>query len=566
MLVLHGVSSFILDWLLWFLHLAVKRFNISENKVDRSWPLCLLLLAILGLLHLAEKNGAPSSNDNEDEQNELKAEEEKEAGGQEIQQNSLDYCEGGEFSGDRTATAGGDCAYCGNLSSTRCSRCRAARYCSVQCQIGHWRAGHRDECVEIEVAETQGSPVHGASKLVKKNKRKSYYPSNNRVEWNARVGEVEGGQRSDDCSAIVSSCNANGCAVCGGPTTTSCSRCKSVRYCSPKCLIEDWRWHKIHCSAGEVNPTKGDSPPHEKITQPQNLCEDDDIHSYGQLSLEYYPEGTAKTKSLVAISQEPAAKELHHTAECVRCYEDELAKSRNEIILLQSDRDKWAGRANFARERFLSLKKEYEQKLLVLKHEKELILNAEKQARNINQSLSERLYQLQIAVQASIAEKQIQEEHIQILEGEQAQTKKELQEERLYSQWLAVAHEKSHETAQVFMIQVEEIKVKLQEERENVQKLSENLLEDVKAAESRAAIAEERLHDLERKIKVTNDKVPIWTDSTGRPVMACAICLTQEKDLAFGCGHMTCRDCGSKISRCPICREQITSSVRLFPG
>ncbi|XP_058072319.1 E3 ubiquitin-protein ligase RGLG4-like [Magnolia sinica] len=46
----------------------------------------------------------------------------------------------------------------------------------------------------------------------------------------------------------------------------------------------------------------------------------------------------------------------------------------------------------------------------------------------------------------------------------------------------------------------------------------------------------------------------------------CPICLTNAKDLAFGCGHMTCRDCGQSLSQCPICRARITSRLRLFSG
>ncbi|XVE99021.1 hypothetical protein REPUB_Repub03eG0160700 [Reevesia pubescens] len=45
---------------------------------------------------------------------------------------------------------------------------------------------------------------------------------------------------------------------------------------------------------------------------------------------------------------------------------------------------------------------------------------------------------------------------------------------------------------------------------------------------------------------------------------ACPICLTGAKDLAFGCGHMTCRECGSRVSSCPICRQRITNRLRLF--
>ncbi|KAL9298177.1 hypothetical protein ACSQ67_024073 [Phaseolus vulgaris] len=57
--------------------------------------------------------------------------------------------------------------------------------------------------------------------------------------------------------------------------------------------------------------------------------------------------------------------------------------------------------------------------------------------------------------------------------------------------------------------------------------------------------------------------MPTFMDDE-RNQMACAICLTSRKDLAFGCGHMTCRDCGSKLSNCPICRQRITNRLRVF--
>ncbi|KAG5546924.1 hypothetical protein RHGRI_018925 [Rhododendron griersonianum] len=46
----------------------------------------------------------------------------------------------------------------------------------------------------------------------------------------------------------------------------------------------------------------------------------------------------------------------------------------------------------------------------------------------------------------------------------------------------------------------------------------------------------------------------------------CPICLTNGKDMAFGCGHLTCRECGSRLSNCPICRQQITSRLRVYTG
>ncbi|XP_050205373.1 E3 ubiquitin-protein ligase RGLG3 [Mercurialis annua] len=44
----------------------------------------------------------------------------------------------------------------------------------------------------------------------------------------------------------------------------------------------------------------------------------------------------------------------------------------------------------------------------------------------------------------------------------------------------------------------------------------------------------------------------------------CPICLTNPKDMAFGCGHLTCKDCGATISTCPLCRKPITTRLRLF--
>ncbi|KAM4070709.1 hypothetical protein ACB094_11G003800 [Castanea mollissima] len=46
----------------------------------------------------------------------------------------------------------------------------------------------------------------------------------------------------------------------------------------------------------------------------------------------------------------------------------------------------------------------------------------------------------------------------------------------------------------------------------------------------------------------------------------CPICLTNAKDLAFGCGHLTCQDCGARLSNCPICRQPIRNRLRVFTG
>ncbi|KAJ1267146.1 hypothetical protein BS78_07G034200 [Paspalum vaginatum] len=54
--------------------------------------------------------------------------------------------------------------------------------------------------------------------------------------------------------------------------------------------------------------------------------------------------------------------------------------------------------------------------------------------------------------------------------------------------------------------------------------------------------------------------------SAPRDDQVCPICLTNAKDLAFGCGHMCCRECGENLTRCPICRQPIRSKLRLYSG
>ncbi|KAJ4710977.1 E3 ubiquitin-protein ligase RGLG2-like [Melia azedarach] len=44
----------------------------------------------------------------------------------------------------------------------------------------------------------------------------------------------------------------------------------------------------------------------------------------------------------------------------------------------------------------------------------------------------------------------------------------------------------------------------------------------------------------------------------------CPICLTNPKDMAFGCGHQTCCECGEDLQSCPICRTPIQTRIRLY--
>ncbi|CAN1321851.1 E3 ubiquitin-protein ligase RGLG1 [Linum perenne] len=47
-------------------------------------------------------------------------------------------------------------------------------------------------------------------------------------------------------------------------------------------------------------------------------------------------------------------------------------------------------------------------------------------------------------------------------------------------------------------------------------------------------------------------------------VQICPICLSNAKDMAFGCGHQTCCECGESLKLCPICRTPISTRIKLY--
>uniref|UniRef100_C6JRM4 RING-type domain-containing protein n=1 Tax=Sorghum bicolor TaxID=4558 RepID=C6JRM4_SORBI len=47
-------------------------------------------------------------------------------------------------------------------------------------------------------------------------------------------------------------------------------------------------------------------------------------------------------------------------------------------------------------------------------------------------------------------------------------------------------------------------------------------------------------------------------------VTMCPVCLSKPRDMAFGCGHQTCSECGPQVADCPICRRPIDTRVKLY--
>ncbi|CAI8616232.1 unnamed protein product [Vicia faba] len=68
---------------------------------------------------------------------------------------------------------------------------------------------------------------------------------------------------------------------------------------------------------------------------------------------------------------------------------------RSENISLQSKNNYWEVRAKYSADRLYRFKKENEHQLFILKHENELISNAEKQARQLVTNLFQRIHCLQ---------------------------------------------------------------------------------------------------------------------------------------------------------------------------
>ncbi|CAJ2659083.1 unnamed protein product [Trifolium pratense] len=248
-------------------------------------------------------------------------------------------------------------------------------------------------------------------------------------------------------------------------------------------------------------------------------------------------------------SQEVSKKSLEKAAERVRCLEDDLAKSRSEIIVLRSERDKIAIEAKFVREQLDSFMKEFEHQnaeakgilarnvefsqlvvdyqrklresseslnaaeefsrklsmeLSALKSEKEVLSNAEKRASDEVRNLSERVYRLQgtlgtiqsaeeVREEARVAERVKQEEHTKQLEREWAEAKKELQEERENVRRLALDRDQTMKNS---LRQVEDMGKELT-----------NALGALASAESRAAVAEAKLSSLQKQMDSADGKL-----------------------------------------------------------
>lgn len=289
---------------------------------------------------------------------------------------------------------------------------------------------------------------------------------------------------------------------------------------------------------------------HTSVAMYKRLYEEEHkLHSSIPLSPEAVPENGRKDVMLLLEGSQEAAKKAHEQVSTrVSCLEEELAKSRSEIVTLRLERDKLSLEANFVQEKLSGSMKEFEHQrgetnslitrnvefsqliidyqrkvresseslqvaeelsrklsmeVSVLKHEKEMLINSERRACDEVRSLSERVHRLQATLEtiqsteevreeARGIERRKQEEYTRQIEKEWAEAKKDLQEERDNARTLRLEREGSMNNS---MRQVEEMGKELA-----------NTLHAVAAAEARAAVAEARCSDLEKKINSSEIK------------------------------------------------------------
>ncbi|KAM6599127.1 nuclear-pore anchor isoform X1 [Cannabis sativa] len=289
---------------------------------------------------------------------------------------------------------------------------------------------------------------------------------------------------------------------------------------------------------------------HTSVSMYKRLYEEEHkLHSALPLPVEAASEDRRPNfKLLLEGSQETTRKAQEQAAERVKRLEEELEKSRIEIASIRSEREKFALEASFSSERLDRFMKEFEHQraesngilarnvefsqliidyqrklrensesvnaaselsrklnmeVSVLKHEKEMLVNAEKRALDEVRSLSERVHRLQASLdtiqcaeqvreEARAAERKRQEEYTKQIQREWAEARKELQEERDNVRALTQEREQTIKSA---MRQVEEMAKDLS-----------NALHAAAAAETRATLAEVKLSDLEKKIKSSDVK------------------------------------------------------------
>ncbi|XP_042066040.1 nuclear-pore anchor-like isoform X2 [Salvia splendens] len=295
---------------------------------------------------------------------------------------------------------------------------------------------------------------------------------------------------------------------------------------------------------------------HTSVAMYKKLYEEEQkLRAYPTHVHEAVPERGGREIIPIQENSHEASRKHEHTLERLRSLEEDLAKSKNDLISLRSDRDRLETVAMFAEEKLGRFMKEFEQQreehngirarnvefsqiivdyqrklresaesldaanelsrkltmeVSILKQEKEMLQNSEKRASDEVCSLSQRVHRLQATLdtmqsaeevreEARGVERRKQEDYANKIEREWAEAKRELQEQRDLVRSLSLDHGSSLKDAHK---QIDELNKELA-----------NSLRSVANAESRAAIAEARYSDLEKIMESTRTKGSDGVDS-----------------------------------------------------
>ncbi|KAL7142917.1 hypothetical protein ABFS83_08G156600 [Erythranthe nasuta] len=295
---------------------------------------------------------------------------------------------------------------------------------------------------------------------------------------------------------------------------------------------------------------------HSSVALYKKLYEEEQKHHSHRTHLqEAVPEqGSREIVVLNGSSHSTSRKVQEQSSERLKNLEEDLAKSRNEIISLRSARENAALEAKLAQEKLdrfmkdfehqreehngvlarnlefstlivnyqkqlresaesLNASSEYSRKLSLevdnLKHEKEMLKNSEKRASDEVRSLSERVYRLQASLDTIQSTEEVregtrgldrrkQEEYINNMEREWAEARRQLEEARVNAQHLSIERETASNNA---LKKIEELNKKCAD-----------ALQSVAAAENRAVAAEARLSVLEKIMESAGNKDPHSSD------------------------------------------------------
>ena len=90
--------------------------------------------------------------------------------------------------------------------------------------------------------------------------------------------------------------------------------------------------------------------------------------------------------------------------------------------------------------------------------------------------------------------------------------------------------------------------------------------QELTALEQRVRAEQNRRTELkiQRATEAARKEAKEEAEERMRDERQCPICLDNDKNCMFNCGHRACMECAQKLDVCPVCREPVTSRTQVF--